>query len=156
MQFNDRVQLEIAILKWAAVLLIVKVLLSIVSNYPDFFPPNLQAVFLIGRENNFYGTYQVAFYAHILSTPIAILSGLVLMNQRFRQTYPARHRLIGKWNVAIVLFAVAPSGLWMSARSYTGVVAGAGFASLAIATGLCAAMGWRLITLIVFECVDVQ
>ena len=66
------------------------------------------------------------------------------MNQRFRQTYPARHRLIGKWNVAIVLFAVAPSGLWMSARSYTGVVAGAGFASLAIATGLCAAMGWRM------------
>jgi len=57
MQFNDRVQLEIAILKWAAVLLIVKVLLSILSNYPDYFPPNFQAVFLIGRENNFYGTY---------------------------------------------------------------------------------------------------
>ena len=36
-----------------------------------------------------------------------------------------------------------PSGLWMAFCAETGAIAGAGFAALAAATGMCVALGWR-------------
>jgi len=37
-------------------------LLSILSNYVDYFPPNFDAYFLMHRELYFFGLYGVAFY----------------------------------------------------------------------------------------------
>jgi hypothetical protein len=45
--------------------------------------------------------------------------------------------------MAVVLLLLAPSGLWMSASAATGTIAGLGFATLALATAACAALGWR-------------
>jgi hypothetical protein len=45
--------------------------------------------------------------------------------------------------VGVVLLVLVPSGLVMSAFAATGVVAGLGFATLAVATAACAVLGWR-------------
>ena len=43
-----------------------------------------------------------------------------------------------------VLLLVAPSGLWMASYAAAGPIAAAGLAVLAVATGMCFALGWRL------------
>ena len=139
----DRIAFSSVVLKWVTVLLIVKVLFSILSNYPDYFPPNFESDFLLGRKAYFAGAYGFAFYTHILTTPFALVSGLLLMSRSFRRKYPAKHRLIGKMHVIGILLLVVPSSLWMSAYAFTGHLAGAGFALLSLSTGYCVAMGWR-------------
>ena len=143
---NGDTQIRFAklLLKWLSVLLVLKVTFNILSNYPGYFPPDFQVDFLQGREGYFHGAYRVAFYTHILTTPCVILSGLLLLNARFRNRAPGLHRGIGRCHVVAVLLGVVPSGLVMSAYAFTGFLAGLGFAILALVTGACAAMGWRL------------
>ena len=133
----------INVLKWAMVLLTIKVLVSILSNYVDYFPPNFDASFLLERKPYFFGLYCVAFYVHILITPLALIVGLLLHSERFRRRFPARHRFLGRMQVSGILVLLVPSSLWMSAYANGGSVAGAGFAVLSLATGFCAVMGWR-------------
>lgn len=57
---------------------------------------------------------------------------------------PAFHRGLGKTHIAAVLLLLTPSGLWMAPYAMEGVVPAAGFATLAMATGVCAALGWRM------------
>ncbi|QEG37457.1 hypothetical protein Pr1d_48030 [Bythopirellula goksoeyrii] len=109
----------------------------------DYFPPNFHSDFLNGRSRYFFGAYQWAFYAHILSGPFTLFAGLVLLSDSVRRRFPAWHRRLGRVQVLCVLLLVTPSGLWMARFAATGAVAGVGFAMLAIATALCAAMGWR-------------
>ena len=105
--------------------------------------PDFTADFLVGREATFYGSYQWAFYAHIASGPVTLLLGPVLLSDRFRRWSPRWHRLLGKTQVACVLLLVAPSGFWMAFSTLGGPIAGIGFATLALATGSCAYLGWR-------------
>ncbi len=126
-----------------AALLVVKVTLSIVGSYRAYFPPDFRRDFLLGRESYFFGAYGRAFYAHILTGPVTLLVGLILVNDRFRHRFPAWHRRLGKLQITSVVCLLAPSGLWMAAYAQTGAVAGAGFATLAICTALTALLGWR-------------
>ena len=127
----------------AAALLIFKVTLSVVIGYGEYFPPDFDADFLLGRESYFWGSYSWAFYTHIVASPVSLLLGTILVSNRFRAYAPRWHRRLGRLHVACVLLLVVPSGLWMARYAATGAVAGAGLGSLAIATALCAAMGWR-------------
>lgn len=129
--------------RWGILVVVIKVTFSILSNYVDYFPPNFNADFLIGREDHFIGIYQLAFYTHIISSPIAIIAGLFLIGDYLRNRFPKYHRLLGKWNVFNIVFLVAPSGLWMSQYAITGPVAGVAFAVLALLTAGCALVGWR-------------
>ena len=43
----------------------------------------------------------------------------------------------------LVLFLLAPSGLWMAYYAETGAVAAVGFSLLAIATAICVMFGWQ-------------
>ncbi len=140
---NNRIRKLTLVLKWVVVFVILKVLVGIVSNYPDYFPPNFDADFLLGRDRDFYGAYGIAFYTHILTTPFAMVNGLVLMNESLRQRFSSQHRWLGRLQVFVVLLLVVPSSLWMSAYTRNGRVAGAGFALLALITGFCMIMGWR-------------
>ena len=124
-------------------LLILKVTAAVVLGYVNYFPPNFDADFLRGRERYFFGAYQWAFHAHIASGPVSLLLGVILISERFRMRYPQRHRLLGRVQVANVLLLVTPSGLWMAWYTSTGIVAGIGFALLAVLTGTCVALGWR-------------
>lgn len=125
-----------------AAALIVKVTLGVVLTYGAYFPADFSADFLRGREAYFFGAYAAAFYLHILTGPLTLLLGLILMSEGLRARFPAGHRTLGKMQVALVLL-LAPSGLWMARYAEGGWVAVSGFASLALATALCVTLGWR-------------
>lgn len=130
------------LIQWLTAWLIVQTTVVVVLGYRDYLPPNFHADFLLGRSGNFFGAYRWAFYAHIFSGPVTLLLGLLLTSDAFRRRYPMWHRWLGRVQGVLVLLLVAPSGLWM-AHYAPGIVAQSGFAALAIATGACAAMGWR-------------
>lgn len=124
-------------------LLVLKVTFSIIFNYVDYYPADFNSDFLRGRELDFRGGYRWAFYTHIASGPVALILGTLLVSEWFRRRFPAWHRRVGRVQVVCVVFLVVPSGLWMANYAAAGPIAGAGLAALAVATGSCAALGWR-------------
>jgi Predicted membrane protein (DUF2306) len=129
------------ILAILAGVLILKVVASVISNYVNYLPPNFSSDFLRGREGYFFGIYQWPFYVHILSGPVSLILGLFLIVERSWSRFPKAHRYLGRFQVACVLFLVAPSGLWMARYAAAGPIAALSLASLAIATSSCAALG---------------
>jgi hypothetical protein len=123
-------------------LLILKVTFAIVSNYPDYWPPDFTAEFLRGRKDYFFGHYQWAFYPHIAAGPCTLVLGTVLLSGRFRRRFPRWHARLGRVQVVCVLLVVAPSGFWMALYAQGEFAVKAGFALLAVATGICAGLGW--------------
>lgn len=124
-------------------MLVLKVTVSIVLNYVDYYPADFNSDFLRGRELYFSGPYRWAFYTHIAFGPVSLVLGTILISERFRRRLPAWHRRLGRIQVLCVVFLVAPSGLWMAYYAAAGPVGGVGLAALAVATGLCASLGWR-------------
>jgi uncharacterized membrane protein len=131
------------ILTGLAAVLILKVTASVVSNYHNYFPPNFFSDFLRGRESYFFGAYQWAFYTHIISGPVALVLGLILIGERFRTRFPKWHRYLGRVQVGVVLLLVTPSGLSMAYHAAAGPIAAVGLATLAIATAICISLGLR-------------
>jgi hypothetical protein len=131
------------ILPLLAGILIIKVMISVVSNYHGYFPPDFAAGFLRGRESHFWGLYSWAFYAHIVSGPVSLILGLILVGERVRVRHPRWHRRLGRIQVACVLLLVTPSGLWMARHAAAGPFAAAGLAALAIVTAASVIMGAR-------------
>jgi type II secretory pathway pseudopilin PulG len=140
---NSRATILQRVLMLLTVVLIVKVTFSVMLGYRNYLPPNFESDFLRGRQAYFYASYRWAFYTHIVSGPASIVLGLVLVSDRFRLWFPTWHRSLGKAQAAIVLFLLAPSGLWMAPHARTGTIAAIGFSLLAIATGICVLFGWR-------------
>src|SRR6478752_6277243 len=128
---------------WAAVLLVLKVTLSVVAGYRRYLPPDFDADFLLGREAYFFGPYRWAFYTHLVAGPLTLVLGTILISERFRRWIPAWHRRLGRWQVGCVLLLLVPSGLWMARYAATGAVAGLGLGMLAVATAICCGAGWR-------------
>src|SRR6478736_2570166 len=95
---------------WAAVLLVLKVTLSVVAGYRQYLPPDFDADFLLGREAYFYGAYAWAFYAHLVAGPTTLVVGTILISERFRRQAPKWHRRLGRLQVASVLLMLVPSG----------------------------------------------
>ena len=131
------------VLACAAVVLVLKVTLSVVSGYGEYWPPDFNSDFLLGREAYFFGTYRWAFYAHLLAGPVSLVVGTVLLSERFRVYAPAWHRVLGRLQVACILLVLVPSGLWMARYAMTGTVAAVGLGTLGIATAISVALGWR-------------
>jgi len=128
-----------------------KTIASVLLSYPEYFPPNFRSNFLMGRSSYFFGPYAWAFYVHVISGPLTLIVGLVLISDSVRRKFPAWHRRLGRIQVVCVFFFVTPSGLWMARYATTGAVAAAGFATLAFATAFCVAKGWRAATQRRFE-----
>jgi hypothetical protein len=125
----------------AAAVLFAKVLVSILLEYRWYFPADFDSsAFLNGRRNSFFGIYRAAFYAHIISGPVAVVLGLFLMVSGGRARYRHIHRPAGRLQMLIVLAVVLPSGLVMARQAFAGPIAAYGFASLSVATAACAAV----------------
>jgi hypothetical protein len=131
------------VLRFLAGLVIVRVTVAVVLNYRNYFPPNFESEFLQGREDYFWGNYQYAFYPHLVAGPVSLILGLILVSDQFRRRFPSWHRVLGRIQALVVLFGIAPSGLWMAFRAQAGPAAGLGLALLAVVTGLCVVLGWR-------------
>lgn len=130
-------------IKWIVTLLVLKVTTFIVIGYRNYFPPDFNSDFLWGRESTFFGRYQWFFYPHLMAGPIAILLGLLLVNQRFLRRFPDWHRRLGRIQVVNVLGVLAPSGLGMAFYAAAGPIAGGSLGCLALLTGWSMLMGWR-------------
>src|SRR4051812_19734202 len=96
------------ILTLLAGVLILKVTASVLSNSQNYFPPNFTSDFLRGRERHFWGVYRWAFSTHILSGPVSLILGLILVDERSRARFPRWHRYLGRLQVACVLLLVTP------------------------------------------------
>src|SRR5262249_52273305 len=102
------------VLTLLAGVLILKVTLSVMLGYRDYLRPNFNSDFLHARQSSFYGPYQWAFYVHIVTGPVSLVLGLLLVSDEFRRRFPKWHRSLGKAQAALVLLLLAPSGLWMA------------------------------------------
>jgi uncharacterized membrane protein len=121
--------------------LILRVLATILANYPDYFPPDFDSLFLQGREATFTGLYRPAFYVHIVSGPIVLVNGLILLGERFRSRHGGMHRVLGRVQVFVLLLFVLPSGVVMSRHAFGGWPAGLSFLLLSLTTAWCAIAG---------------
>jgi uncharacterized membrane protein len=128
-------------MRWLAVVLILRVLIATLANYPDYFPPDFDSLFLDGREATFTQAYQVAFYVHILSSPLVLLNGLILLSDKFRRRYAGWHRVLGRVQVIVLLLLVLPSSVAMARYAFGGWPAGLSFLLLSLVTGICAIVG---------------
>lgn len=131
------------ILPFLAGALVLRVAASVLSHYRDYFPPDFRSDFLRGREDHFWGAYRWAFYTHIVSGPVSLILGLILLSEVARARFPTWHRYLGRFQVACILLLVTPSGLGMAYHAAAGPIAAAGLAALAIATATCAVLGAR-------------
>lgn len=111
--------------------------------YVRYVPPDFRSEFLIGRESYFWGLYALAFYIHIVSSPLALLAFLWQTNSWARTKYAKLHRDLGKWTLIIILTMVSPSGLIMAFRSYAGFWSSLSFGLLSVLLWHCAFLGWR-------------
>jgi hypothetical protein len=136
-----RLRILTTVLRWLAAVLILRVLALILANYPDYFPPNFDALFLQGREATFGGAYRVAFYVHIFSAPLVLLNGLILLSEYVRLRHRGWHRRLGRAQVVVLLLFVLPSSVVMSRHAFGGWPAGLSFVLLSSATASCAIVG---------------
>ena len=136
-----RHQILTTVLRGLAVVLILRVLITILANYSDYFPPNFDALFLQGREATFTGAYRPAFYVHIFSGPVVLFNGLILLSEYVRRRHGGWHRLLGRVQVAVLLLFVLPSSVVMSRHAFGGWPAGLSFLLLSAATAGCAVAG---------------
>jgi uncharacterized membrane protein len=121
--------------------LILRVLIAILANYPDYFPPDFDSLFLQGREETFAGAYRPAFYVHIVSGPVVLVNGLILLSESVRSRHRAWHRWLGRVQVVVLLLFVLPSGVVMARHAFGGWPAGLSFLLLSAATAGCAIAG---------------
>ena len=136
-----RYRILTTVLRWLAIVLILRVLAAILANYPDYFPPNFNSLFLQGRELTFAGTYSWAFYVHIFSGPFVLFNGLILLSDRVRRRRGGLHRFLGRVQVVVLLLLVLPSSVVMSRHAFGGWPAGLSFLLLSVATAICAIVG---------------
>ena len=99
-----------------------------------YFPPKFSFGFLRGREAYFYSWYAIAFYVHVITSPLALFLGMMQSIERIRNRNPKVHRSFGYVYVLMVLVFATPSGLAMSIKADGGTGAVIGFAALALAT----------------------
>jgi uncharacterized membrane protein len=128
-------------LRWLTAALILRVLAATLANYSDYFPPDFDSLFLQGREATFAGAYRAAFYAHVVTAPVVLVSGLVLMSESVRRRRRGLHRVLGRVHVGVLLGAVLPSGAVMAGHAFGGRAAGLSFLVLSAATAACAVAG---------------
>ena len=136
-----RYRILTAVLRALAVVLILRVLAAILANYPDYFPPNFDALFLLGREATFVGAYRPAFYLHIFSGPVVLFNGLILLSGYVQRRHGSTHRFLGRVQVGVLMLFVLPSSVVMSRHAFGGWRAGLSFLLLSAATATCAIAG---------------
>lgn len=119
-------------------ILFAKVFVSILCGYIDYFPANFKSNFLLGREEYFFGVYQIAFYTHLFFGPASLLFGTVLFfsGLGFLKSKWIDHRRLGKIQFAVVMGGVVPSGIIMAWPGFIGWPLAAGLLALAVATAL--------------------
>ena len=93
------------------------VCLLIILKSIEYFSPNFEEGFLIGKSGIF-PIYKLFLYGHIIGAPIALLTGLF----QFSYRNSGLHRRIGLIYIFSILFLAGPGGLGMSFYALGGTV----------------------------------
>ena len=110
--------------------------------YHAYFPADFTRGFLVGREQYFYGLYAVGFYAHIVTAPAVLVIGILQSSRTLRQRYVQLHQRLGQAYCLMILWAMAPGGLIMAFRAYSGWTATTAFVFLSVLTWWFTYRGW--------------
>ena len=86
--------------------------------------PDVRAVF---------ESHRLMLLVHIFAAAVALALGPVQFSRRFRERWPAAHRMAGRLYLGVGVGIGGLSGLYVALDGYGGPVANAGFASLALA-----------------------
>lgn len=76
--------------------------------------------------------WMAAFYIHISSSILVVLTGPFQFVKKLRQRYLSLHRTLGKVYVGAILFLAAPSGFYMALYANGGFWSQAGFTVLSL------------------------
>lgn len=121
---------------WGTVILSVKVFLAILYEYQWYFPADFdESSFLGGRRFTFAGIYRIGFYVHVITSPVALVMGTLLMLSGGDSRWSNWHRVGGRIQAINVLGLVVPSGVIMACDAYAGPITAVGFLVLSVATG---------------------
>lgn len=116
----------------------------ILNPFPRYLPPDFQHGFLRHKQDFFYsGGYFVGFYAHIYSSPLALLCGALQLSRSLRERLPRLHRMLGRLYVVLVLCCVAPGGAILSTRAFGGWSTMLCFAMISVLTWAFTLLAWR-------------
>lgn len=99
----------------------------------QYIPVDLQAAFLSIKEDVVGKRYyQIAFFAHVYSSMLVLLTGLIQFPVQIRKKSPALHRWSGRFYVAAILCIAGPGGLVMSIHANGGLPAQIAFLMLSV------------------------
>jgi uncharacterized membrane protein len=108
----------------------------ILSPFPHYLPPDFDQGFLANKKHFFFSSgYFLGFYAHIVSSPVALACGTLQLSRTLRSRWPHMHRALGKVYIALVLCLAAPGGAIMAMRAF------GGWPSM-VCFGLISALAW--------------
>jgi uncharacterized membrane protein len=123
-------------LRFAVAILVLYLVGLILSPFPHYLPPDFDHGFLANKKHFFFSSgYFVGFYAHIVSSPVALACGTLQLSRTLRSRWPPMHRALGKVYIALVLCFAAPGGAIMAMRAL------GGWPSM-VCFGLISALAW--------------
>jgi uncharacterized membrane protein len=123
-------------LRFTVAMLVLYLVGLILSPFPHYLPADFAHGFLANKQRFFYSSgYFVGFYAHIISSPIALACGTLQLSRTVRSRRPQVHRTLGKVYIALVLCLAAPGGAIMATRAFGGW-------STMLCFGLISALAW--------------
>jgi uncharacterized membrane protein len=113
--------------------------------FPYLLPPFPTDIdFLLTKQDVLpIAVWRWAFYAHISTSLLTLLSGLTQFSRTIYLKYPRIHRFVGKIYVITLLFVSAPSGLLMAFYANGGLKTQVAFSLLSVL--------WWLFTFIAYR-----
>lgn len=90
-----------------------------------------------------YSAYLPAFYIHILTGSIVLITGVIQLSKWIRAIFTRWHRMAGKIYIIVLLVFTAPSGFVMALYANGGLAAGTGFVLLAVLWWYLTWQGWK-------------
>ena len=99
--------------KWLFILISFIVGVQIFMKTFEYYQPDFTHGFLKGKKEVFYSFYQYAFYVHIITAPIVLITGLLQFFKFIRIRFFGRHKALGFIYVFSVLLLAAPGGFIM-------------------------------------------
>lgn len=89
------------------------------------------------------GVYLLALQIHVMAAAFALPGCLALMSKTVLRRWPSAHRWLGRLVAAVVLLALAPSGLYLSFFAKGGLLGTLGFMLSAAIVGVAVVQGVR-------------
>lgn len=111
----------IRLVKWFFILLSFIVGVQILMKTFEYYHPDFTQGFLKGKEELFQSFYKYAFYVHVVSAPIVLITGLLQFFKYIRTKFLGIHKILGVIYVFFVLFLAAPGGLIMGFYAHGGI-----------------------------------